>query len=49
MEDGRWTSDRGQSDGGCWLQNKEHGIDAKVSQSLKVIRIKEQRKDENGI
>ena len=43
MEDG------GQTDAGCWLQNKEHGIDAEASQSLKVIKIKEQRKDENGI
>ena len=29
--------------------NNEHRIDAEVSQSLKVIKIKEQRKDGNGI
>ena len=41
--------DRGWSDEGCWLWNKEYGIDAEASQSLKVIKIIEQRKDENGI
>ena len=37
----------GQSDEGCWLQNKEHGMDAKASQSLKGNqnkRIKERSK-----
>ena len=54
MEDGN-KGDRGQkvdkgwSDEGCWLLNKEHRIDAEASQSLKVIKVKEQRKDENGI
>ena len=38
-----------QSNKSCWLQNKEHGIDAEASQSLKVIKIKEQLKDKNGI
>ena len=38
MEDGGWSGE------GCWLQNKEHGIDAEASQNLKVIEIKEQRK-----
>ena len=49
MEGGQVMEDRGQSDEGCWLWNKEHGIDAEASQSLKAIKIKEQRKDENGI
>ena len=46
--DGRQKVDKGQSDK-CCLWNKEHRIDAKASQSLKVIKIKEQRKDKNGI
>ena len=49
MEDRRWTRDRGQSDKGCCSWNKEHGIDPKASQHLKVIKIKEQRKDENNV
>ena len=40
---GQRMEDKGQSDKGCWLQNTEHGIDAKALQSLKV-KIKKQRK-----
>ena len=46
MEDGNKGNRRQKVD--KW-QNKEHEIDAKASQSLKVMKIKEQRKDENGI
>ena len=48
MEDGN-KSDRvmengEQSDKGCWLWNKGHGIDAKASQNLKVFKIKRKEK-----